>query len=118
MKTPRLAPHLLATTLLAVAWSTHADPLHGAAGPAATMVVYANPLSSDPSVGHPLRLTGGVILSRTRIELRADAHGAPMLGFFGHERAQLRDDVGRVRSMPQASLGLMPQISPAATSRF
>jgi hypothetical protein len=112
MKTPRLALHLLAATLLAAAWPAHADPLHGGARLPDTTVRHASPLSSDWSlfVG-ALRPIGNVTSSRTRIDLRADAHGAPMLGLPGHELAQLRDGVGRVRSMPQASLGTTPRAS-------
>jgi hypothetical protein len=108
---PRRALHLLAATLLAAGWPAHAEPLHGSSAPPGTMVGYAGPLSSDPHLfAGPLRATGGAALNRTRIDLRADAHGAPMLGLLSHERAQLRAGVGRVRSMPQASLG--------ASSRF
>jgi hypothetical protein len=212
MKTPCLAPHLVAATLLAAAWPAHADAFHGSAALAGTMVGYAKSLSSSltlradlvssPGIaresieegvshtGHiksdrgalfmdwylagPLRLTGGVTFSRTRVDLRAGADGgAPMLGdvpystafndrfdiawrsphtlpyigvgyghhsadgsrfafdvggSFGraslsdtpggprlaaasqtaldHELAQLRDGIGRVRFMPQVSLGM------------
>jgi hypothetical protein len=212
MKTPCLAPHVVAATLLTASWPVHADAFHSSAGLAGTMVGYAKSLSSnltlradlvsspgiaresiDGGVSHsghiksdrgalfmdwylagPLRLTGGMAFSRTRIDLRAGAKsGTPMLGdvpystalndrfdialrsphtqpylgvgyghhsaggssfafdvggSFGrtslsdtpsgpslaaasqtaldHEMAQLRDGIGRVRFMPQVSLGM------------
>ena len=211
MKTPCLALHLVAATLIAAPWPAHADAFHSSPGLAGSMVGYAKSLSSNLTLradlvssgiaresieegashtGHiksdrgalfmdwhvvgSLRLTGGMSFSRTRVDLRAGGHGgAPMLGdvpystafndrfdialrsphalpylgvgysqysaggssflfdiggSFGranlsdtpsgpslaavsqsaldHELAQLRDGIGRVRFMPQVSLGM------------
>jgi hypothetical protein len=108
MNTPCLTLHLVAATLLAAAWPAHADAFHGSAV-AGTTAGCASSLSSGWHLAAPLRLSGGVTFSRARIDPHADTHGAPMLGLLGHEQAQLRDGVGRVRSMPQASLGTSPR---------
>jgi hypothetical protein len=149
MKTPCLAPHLVAATLLAASWPAHAEAFHGGTGLTGTMASYAKSLSShhtlqadgasspgiaresieegvshsghikpdrgalfmDWSLAGPLGLTGGVTFRRTRIDLRAGAHGgAPMLGAaLDQELAQLRDGIVRVRFMPQTSLGIDPR---------
>ena len=146
MKTPCLATHLVAATLLAASWPAHAEAFHGGAGLAGTNAGYAKSLSShltlradgasspgiaresieegvshsghinsdrgalvmDWSLAGPVRRTGGVTLRRTRIDLRAGAHGgAPMLGAaLDQELARLRDGIVRVRFMPQTSLGM------------
>jgi hypothetical protein len=119
MKTPRLAPHLIAATLLAAPWAAQADAMHGGPVLSGTIVGYVKPLSSNlmmradlvslPSLaresieegtshtGHiksdrgalfmdwylagNMRLTGGMIFNRTRIDLRTGAQsGAPRLG--------------------------------------
>jgi hypothetical protein len=119
MKTPRLAPHLIAATLLAAPWAAQADAMHGGPVLSGTIVGYVKPLSSNlmmradlvslPSLaresieegtshtGHiksdrgalfmdwyvagNMRMTGGMIFNRTRIDLRTGAQsGAPRLG--------------------------------------
>jgi len=149
MKTPCLALHLVAATLLAAPWAAHADAFHGKADLAGTTVGYAKSLSStltpganlvspsgiaresidegvscgghgqsargalfpDWALASSLPLNTGVTFSRTRIDLRAGAHGdAPTLGAaLDHELAQLRDGIVRVRFMPQVSLGVTPR---------
>jgi hypothetical protein len=125
MKTPCLALNLVAVTLMAATGPVHADALHSGPELAGSMVGYVKPLSSHLIVS--LRLTGGTTFSRPRAELRAGATGvAPMLGAapygvdkglsrasvpqtaLDQELVQLRDGIGRVRLMPQVSLGMSP----------
>lgn len=118
MKTPCLATHLVAATLIAAPGYSLADAFHSSPGLATTMVGYAKPLGPNvtlradlvsfpgivresieegASTGHiksdrgalfmdwylagNLRLTGGMTFNRTRVDLRAGAQGgAPMLG--------------------------------------
>jgi len=73
MKTPCLALHLIAATLMAASWSAHADAFHGGPGLAGTMVGYAKPLSSNLTLRADLVSMSGI--ARESIEEGASYTG-------------------------------------------
>jgi hypothetical protein len=68
MKTPCLALHLVAATLMAAPWHARADALHSSPGLVSTMVSYAKPLGLNVTVRPDL------------VSVPGGHGGAPMLG--------------------------------------